>query len=386
MPDNDAYKYVGVSDNDLEIFESQYPLPDGMLYNSYVLFDEKTVIFDTVDKRAVDEWISNVKNALGDRKPDFLVIHHLEPDHSAGILKLHELYPDMKLIGNAKTFQMLPQFFDEDLSSLYVTVKDKESLSFGKHEFFFYLAPMVHWPEVMVSFDSTDGILFSADAFGKFGVSRTTDKWDDEARRYYFNIVGKYGNQVQMLLKKLTGAGIDIKTIFPLHGPVLDGDLSHYLGLYDKWSRYEPEDKKVLIAVASIHGNTLEAARYLKECLEKAGEQVVLDDVTKLDVSYVVSDCFRYDRIVFMASSYDGGVFSPMETLLYHLVSKMLKNRKFAIVQNGSWGPVAERAMLKIMEPLKGMEKVGDTVTIKTTMSSENKKELQRLAEELKEA
>ncbi|MCR5201966.1 MAG: FprA family A-type flavoprotein [Lachnospiraceae bacterium] len=382
MLKSNDYKYVGIEDNDIDLFESQYVVPEGMLYNSYVLFDEKIVIFDTVDKRKTDEWLGKVKEALDGKTPDYLIIHHLEPDHSAGILQLHELYPDMKLIGNAKTFSMLPQFFNEDLSSLYVTVKEGESITFGKHTLTFYMAPMVHWPEVMVSYDNEEKILFAADGFGKFGVDQTTYDWACEARRYYFNIVGKYGAQVQALLKK--AANLDIKAIVALHGPVLDENLDYYIGLYDTWSKYEPEDKGILIACASIHGNTMKAAEYLEEKLnEKGAQKVVLSDVTREDITEVIEDAFRYDRMVLMASSYDAGLFPPMEELLHHLAAKTYRNRKVAIVENGSWAPSAHRCMTAIVEKYKDVEIVGEKITIKTTMSEENKKELDALADVL---
>ncbi len=382
MKITDDILYVGVADNDLDLFENQYPLPNGMLYNSYVIMDEKIVVMDTVDKRAVDEWLDNVKNILGDRKPDYLVIHHLEPDHSAGILKLHNEYPDMRLVGNQKTFSMLPQFISEDLSRLYVTVDENEPLVLGSHSLSFIKAPMVHWPEVMVSYDHKDKVLFSADAFGKFGVETDTEDWACEARRYYFNIVGKYGAMVQTLLKK--AAALDIDIICPLHGPILKEDLTYYINLYDIWSRYEPEDKGILIACASIHGNTYTAAQYLADRLKAMGEEnVVLTDVCRADVAEVVEDAFRYDRMVLMASSYDAGLFPPMESLLHHLAAKKYCNRKVAIVQNGSWAPSAAKCMQAILEPMQGIEYVGDVITIRTTMNEANKGELDSLANAL---
>ncbi|MBR1771121.1 MAG: FprA family A-type flavoprotein [Lachnospiraceae bacterium] len=372
-------RYVGVADRELDLFESQYPLENGMLYNSYVILDEKIAILDTVDKRAVEDWLVNVKNVLGDRKPDYLVLHHLEPDHSAGIVRLHELYPDMKLVGNAMTFRMLPQFIQADYTALYETVAEGTTLSLGTHGLTFYMAPMVHWPEVMVSYETADHVLFAADAFGKFGVETDTDDWACEARRYYFNIVGKYGAQVQMLLKKL--GGLDIQTICPLHGPVLCENLPYFIGLYDTWSKYEPEDKGILIACASIHGNTMKAAEFLRdELVSLGGEKVVLTDVPRADVAEVIEDAFRYDRMVLMSSSYDAGLFPPMETYLYHLVAKQYCNRKVALVQNGTWAPSAAKTMQKILEPLKNIEYVGDVITIKTTMSEANKEELRALA------
>ncbi|MBR6329904.1 MAG: FprA family A-type flavoprotein [Lachnospiraceae bacterium] len=380
MKVSDNIKYAGVADRDLELFESQYRLPNGMLYNSYVILDEKIAVMDTTDKRGVDEWLKNVAAILGDREPDYLVIHHLEPDHSAGILALHEKYPSMKLVGNAMTFRLLPQFFEKDLSSLYVTVADGESLSLGSHELTFYTAPMVHWPEVMVSYESSEKVLFSADAFGKFGVETDTEDWACEARRYYFNIVGKYGANVQMLLKKLAGA--DVKVICPLHGPVLDRDLDYYLGIYNTWSRYESEDKGIFIACASIHGNTLEAAHFLEEQIKAVSPdtKVVLTDICRSDVAEAVEDAFRYDRMVLMASSYNAGLFPPMEDFLHHLAGDKYCKRKVAIVQNGTWAPSAANTMKKILEPLEDITYVGDVVTIKTTMNAENKEQLKQLA------
>ncbi|MBQ8117799.1 MAG: FprA family A-type flavoprotein [Lachnospiraceae bacterium] len=383
MTITEQIKYAGVADRELDLFESQYPLPEGMLYNSYVILDEKTAILDTVDRRAVSEWLAKIQDILGDRKPDYLILHHLEPDHSAGILELHRLYPEMKLVGNAMTFRLLPQFVSEDLSALYETVAEGGELSLGTHTLKFYLAPMVHWPEVMVSYEQADQVLFAADAFGKFGVATDTEDWACEARRYYFNIVGKYGAQVQMLLKKL--AGLKIRTICSLHGPVLKENLDYYIGLYDTWSKYEPEDKGVLIACASIHGNTMKAAEFLRDELEALGvEKVVLTDVPRADVAEVIEDAFRYDRMVLMSSSYDAGLFPPMESFLCHLVAKQYRNRKVAIVQNGTWAPSAAKTMQKMLEPLQDIEYVGDVITIRTTMTEANKAELKALAEQLK--
>ncbi len=383
MTITEKIRYAGVADRDLDLFESQYPLPNGMLYNSYVILDEKIAILDTVDRRAVSQWLEQIREILGDRKPDYLVLHHLEPDHSAGILELHRLYPEMRLVGNALTFRMLPQFFAEDLSALYETVAEGGKLSLGTHTLTFYMAPMVHWPEVMVSYEQADKVLFAADAFGKFGVETDTDDWACEARRYYFNIVGKYGTQVQMLLKKLSG--LEIRMICSLHGPVLKDNLGYYIGLYNTWSKYEPEDRGVLIACASIHGNTMKAAEFLKSELEALGvENVVLTDVPRADVAEVVEDAFRYDRMVLMSSSYDAGLFPPMEAFLHHLAAKKYCNRKVALVQNGTWAPSAAKTMLKILEPLENLSYVGEPITIKTTMSEANKLELKSLAEMLR--
>ena len=307
---SDSVKYIGVDDTDIDLFESQYPVPDGVSYNSYVILDDKIAVMDTVDERKTDEWFSNLTEVLEDRQPDYLVISHLELDHSSNIERLAVRYPDMKLVGNAKTFQMLPQFFDMDFSERSIVVKEGEELSLGTHKLVFYMAPMVHWPEVMVTYEATEKILFSADGFGKFGaIELTKDKdWACEARRYYFNIVGKYGGPVQQLLKK--AAGLDINMICPLHGPVLKDNLGYYIGLYDTWSRYEPENKGVLIAYASIHGNTAKAAHELADMLKKAGEdKVVVSDLSREDMAEVIEDAFRYDRMILCAASYDGGGF-----------------------------------------------------------------------------
>ncbi len=378
---SDSIKYAGVADSTIDLFESQYPVPEGVTYNSYVLLDEKTVILDTADKRAVDTWIENIKKILGDKTPDYLVISHLEPDHSAGIIKLHEIYPDMKLIGNAKTFSMLPQFIDEDLSGLFVTVAENDTISMGEHNLKFIMAPMVHWPEVMVTYDEKDKVLFSADGFGKFGTTESTDDWACEARRYYFNIVGKYGKQVQALLKKL--APFDIQTIAPLHGPVLSEDLGYYIGLYDTWSSYKAEDKGVLVAYASIHGNTAKAAGYMADLLENEGQKVVLTDLSRADVAEVVEDAFRYDRMVLAASSYDAGVFPPMEEFLRHLISKNFCNRTAAVIENGSWGPTAARKMNELLAQMKDVNVLEEVVTIKTTMNEQNKLDMKKMAEKL---
>ena len=343
---SDSVKYIGVDDTDIDLFESQYPVPDGVSYNSYVILDDKIAVMDTVDERKTDEWFSNLTEVLEDRQPDYLVISHLEPDHSSNIERLAVRYPDMKLVGNAKTFQMLPQFFDMDFSERSIVVKEGEELSLGTHKLVFYMAPMVHWPEVMVTYEATEKILFSADGFGKFGaIELTKDKdWACEARRYYFNIVGKYGGPVQQLLKK--AAGLDINMICPLHGPVLKDNLGYYIGLYDTWSRYEPENKGVLIAYASIHGNTAKAAHELADMLKKAGEdKVVVSDLSREDMAEVIEDAFRYDRMILCAASYDGGVFPCMQDFLLHLQSRAYQNRTVGMVENGSWAPCAARVM-----------------------------------------
>ncbi len=384
---SDSVKYIGVDDTDIDLFESQYPVPDGVSYNSYVILDDKIAVMDTVDERKTDEWFSNLTEVLEERQPDYLVISHLEPDHSSNIERLAVRYPDMKLVGNAKTFQMLPQFFDMDFSERSIVVKEGEELSLGTHKLVFYMAPMVHWPEVMVTYEATEKILFSADGFGKFGaIELTKDKdWACEARRYYFNIVGKYGGPVQQLLKK--AAGLDINMICPLHGPVLKDNLGYYRGLYDTWSRYEPENKGVLIAYASIHGNTAKAAYELADMLKKAGEdKVVVSDLSREDMAEVIEDAFRYDRMILCAASYDGGVFPCMQDFLLHLQSRAYQNRTVGMVENGSWAPCAARVMRNIVDTFKNITVVEPVVTIKSTVKESDKTALSSLAQAIYEA
>lgn len=384
---SDSVKYIGVDDTDIDLFESQYLVPDGVSYNSYVILDDKIAVMDTVDERKTDEWFSNLTEVLEDRQPDYLVISHLEPDHSSNIERLAVRYPDMKLVGNAKTFQMLPQFFDMDFSERSIVVKEGEELSLGTHKLVFYMAPMVHWPEVMVTYEATEKILFSADGFGKFGaIELTKDKdWACDARRYYFNIVGKYGGPVQQLLKK--AAGLDINMICPLHGPVLKDNLGYYIGLYDIWSRYEPENKGVLIAYASIHGNTAKAAYELADMLKKAGEdKVVVSDLSREDMAEVIEDAFRYDRMILCAASYDGGVFPCMQDFLLHLQSRAYQNRTVGMVENGSWAPCAARVMRNIVDTFKNITVVEPVVTIKSTVKESDKAALSSLAQAIYEA
>lgn len=384
---SDSVKYIGVDDTDIDLFESQYLVPDGVSYNSYVILDDKIAVMDTVDERKTDEWFSNLTEVLEDRQPDYLVISHLEPDHSSNIERLAVRYPDMKLVGNAKTFQMLPQFFDMDFSERSIVVKEGEELSLGTHKLVFYMAPMVHWPEVMVTYEATEKILFSADGFGKFGaIELTKDKdWACEARRYYFNIVGKYGGPVQQLLKK--AAGLDINMICPLHGPVLKDNLGYYIGLYDTWSKYEPENKGVLIAYASIHGNTAKAAHELADMLKKAGEdKVVVSDLSREDMAEVIEDAFRYDRMILCAASYDGGVFPCMQDFLLRLQSKAYQNRTVGMVENGSWAPCAARVMRNIVDTFKNITVVEPVVTIKSMVKESDKAALSGLAQAIYEA
>ncbi len=381
---SDSIKYVGVDDKDIDLFESQYVVPDGVSYNSYIIFDDKITIMDTVDARATDEWVKNVEEALDGKKPEYLVISHLEPDHAANIKLIADKYPDMKLIGNAKTFQMLPQFFDEDFSDRQVVVKEGDEISLGSHSLTFVMAPMVHWPEVMVSYEKTEKILFSADGFGKFGAldSQDDEGWACEARRYYFNIVGKYGAQVQSLLKK--ASALDIKTICPLHGPVLKENLGYYLGLYNTWSSYEPEDEGVLVAYASIHGNTAKAAKQIAEKLKAKGvEKMEVMDLSRDDMAEAVEAAFRYDKMVLACATYDGGLFPVMEDFLNHLKSKNFQKRKAALVENGSWAPLAAKKMRESLESMKNIEVCENIVSIRSTVKDENVVQMDNMIDEL---
>ena len=384
---SDAVKFIGVDDKTIDLFESQYVVPEGASYNSYLILDEKVALMDTVDVRGMKEWEKNLTETLAGRKVDYLVIQHLEPDHAGSIGRLLELYPDVTLVGNAKTFAMLPQFFDIDPNVKKLTVAEGDTLSLGNHTLTFVMAPMVHWPEVMVTYESTEKILFSADGFGKFGALDSEDEegWACEARRYYFNIVGKYGAPVQALLKK--AANLDIQTICPLHGPVLKENLGYYIGLYDTWSSYRPEDKGVLVAYASIHGNTAKAAEKFAEMLRAKGvEKVVVSDLAREDMAEVIEDAFRYDRMVVAGASYDGGVFPCMQDFLHHLQSKAYQNRTVGIIENGSWGPTAGRTMKAILETMKNVTIVDPMVTIKSEMKESDMPALEALADAIANA
>lgn len=380
-----AIKYIGVDDKKIDLFESQYVVPNGVSYNSYLIKDEKNVVMDTVDKRATDEWVKNLENELQGEAVDYLVISHLEPDHSYNIKLLCEKYPAMKLIGNAKTFALLPQFFSIDnLEDRKVVVSEGEGINFGKHTLKFFMAPMVHWPEVMVSYEETEKILFSADGFGKFGTLDTDEDWTCEARRYYFNIVGKYGVQVQTLLQK--AATLDIKMICPLHGPILKENLGYYINKYDVWSRYQAEDDGVFIAYASIHGNTEVAAKKIAEILkEKGAKKVAITDLSRDDMAEAVEDAFRYDKIILASSTYNNGIFVPMEQFLNLLKSKNFQNRKIGIIENGTWAPAAAKNMVDVLNTMKAITIVEPKVTIKTTVKEENIKILEELAEKILE-
>ena len=378
----DSIKYIGVDDKDIDLFESQYIVPNGISYKSYVILDDKIAIMDTVDARKTDEWLKNLEAELCGKAPDYLVISHLEPDHAANIKLVAEKYPSVTLVGNAKTFAMLPQFFDIDASVAKLTVKEGDTLSLGSHTLSFIMAPMVHWPEVMVTYESSEKVLFSADGFGKFGALDCDEDWACEARRYYFNIVGKYGAPVQTLLKKV--AALDIQIICPLHGPVLTENLEYYINLYDIWSSYKAEAEGVFVAYASIHGNTAKVALKIKEILEAKGcKKVAVADLSRDDIAEAVEDAFKYGKMVLLAASYDGGVFPPMETFLYHLKSKAYQNRKVAVVENGSWAPSAARAMVSILEPMKNVTVCENKVTIKSTMKDADVIALEALADEI---
>lgn len=379
---SDAIKYIGVDDKDIDLFESQYIVPNGISYNSYVILDEKICVLDTVDKRKTDEWVTNLENVLNGKTPDYLIINHLEPDHASNIQLLADKYPDMKLVGNAKTFNMLPQFFDIDLTDRTVTVKEGDSLNLGEHTLSFYMAPMVHWPEVMVTYESKEKVLFSADGFGKFGALDTDEDWACEARRYYFNICGKYGVQVQALLKK--AAKLDIEKICPLHGPILTENLGYYINLYDIWSKYEPEVDGIFIAYCSIHGNTEKTALKLYDILkEKTDKKIAISDLSRSDMAENVEDAFKYSTLVVAAPSYDGGVFPVMNDFLHHLKIKGYKNRKVAMIENGSWAPCAIKSMQPYFDEMKGIEISDAKVTIRSTMTAENEVQLATLADSI---
>lgn len=381
---SESIKYVGVDDKDIDLFESQYVVPDGVSYNSYIIFDEKITIMDTVDARATDEWVKNIEEALDGKEPSYLVISHLEPDHAANIGLIAHKYPNMQLIGNAKTFQMLPQFFDEDFADRQVVVKEGDEISLGSHSLTFVMAPMVHWPEVMVAYEKTEKILFAADGFGKFGAldSEDDEGWACEARRYYFNIVGKYGAQVQNLLKK--ASALDIQTICPLHGPVLKENLGYYLDLYNTWSSYEPEDEGVLVAYASIHGNTAKAAKQIADKIKAKGvEKMEVMDLSRDDMAEAVEAAFRYDKMVLACATYDGGLFPVMEDFLNHLKSKNFQKRKAALVENGSWAPLAAKKMRESLDSMKNIEICENIVSIKSTVKEENVEQMDKMIDEL---
>ena len=378
-----AVRYIGVDDTTIDLFESQYPVPNGVSYNSYIILDEKVAVMDTVDRRGAAAWLENLERELAGRRPDYLVIQHLEPDHAGSIGLLAEKFPEMTLVGNAKTFQMLPRFFPGDWSSRSLTVKEGDTLSLGSHILTFVMAPMVHWPEVMVSYESSERILFSADGFGTFGALSSGQSWDKEAARYYFNIVGKYGASVQALLKK--AAGLDIQIICPLHGPVLREDLGRYIGKYDQWSNYEPEEPEaVLVAYASIHGNTAHAAGKMREILERKGcAKVVLFDLSREDQAVAVEAAFLCGKAVFMSPTYDGGLFPPMDHFMAHLRDKTWRKRRAAVIENGSWAPAAAKVMRGYLEAMKDIALCSTVHTIQGAVKDSDITAMERIADEL---
>lgn len=378
---SDSIKYIGVDDTTLDLFESQYVIPEGISYNSYLIMDEKIALMDTVDVRGKEEWEKNLLEALGERKVDYVVISHMEPDHAGSLQRVLELFPDVTVVGNAKTFVMINQFFENIDIKNQLTVKEGDTLSLGSHTLNFIMAPMIHWPEVMVTYESSEKVLFSADGFGKFGALSLTqdeDDWACEARRYYFNIVGKYGAPVQGLLKKV--ANLDINMICPLHGPVLNDNLEYYINLYDIWSSYKAESKGVFVAYASIHGNTAHAANVFADILKNKGEKVVVTDLSRCDIAEAVEDAFRYDRMVLAAASYDAGVFPIMQKFLNHLQAKTYQNRTVGIIENGSWAPSAAKTMKSVLETMKNVNVVEPVVTIKSSLKESDMEGLNNLA------
>lgn len=382
---SESVKYIGVDDTTIDLFESQYVVPEGVSYNSYVILDEKIAIMDTVDKRGMKEWEDNLLKTLDGKKADYVIVQHMEPDHAGSLARLLELFPDITVVGNAKTFVMINQFFENIYIKDSLTVKEGDTLNLGSHTLTFVMAPMVHWPEVMVTYESSEKILFSADGFGKFGALSLTENedWACEARRYYFNIVGKYGAPVQTLLKK--ASALDIKTICPLHGPVLSDNLGYYLDLYNTWSSYQPESKGIFIAYASIHGNTAVAANRFADILRNKGvEKVVVTDLSRCDIAEAVEDAFRYDRMVLAAASYDAGVFPIMQDFLHHLQSKAYQNRTIGLIENGSWAPTAAKTMRGILDTMKNITIVEPVVTIKSALKENDIPALEELADALK--
>ena len=382
---SESVKYIGVDDTTIDLFESQYVVPEGVSYNSYVILDEKIAIMDTVDKRGMKEWEDNLLKTLDGKKADYVIVQHMEPDHAGSLARLLELFPDITVVGNAKTFVMINQFFENINIKDSLTVKEGDTLNLGSHTLTFVMAPMGHWPEVMVTYESSEKILFSADGFGKFGALSLTENedWACEARRYYFNIVGKYGAPVQTLLKK--ASALDIKTICPLHGPVLSDNLGYYLDLYNTWSSYQPESKGIFIAYASIHGNTAVAANRFADILRDKGvEKVVVTDLSRCDIAEAVEDAFRYDRMVLAAASYDAGVFPIMQDFLHHLQSKAYQNRTIGLIENGSWAPTAAKTMRSILDTMKNITIVEPVVTIKSALKENDIPALEELADALK--
>ncbi len=378
---SDSIKYVGADDTDIDLFEGQYVVPNGVSYNSYVIMDEKIAVMDTVDKRKTEDWLKNLKEAMGERKPDYLVISHLEPDHAGSIEAFLDKYPETNVVVNAKSFAMLSQFFDRQFENTTV-VKEGEELSLGAHALVFVMAPMVHWPEVMVEYEKTEKVLFSADGFGKFGALSCDEDWTCEARRYYFNIVGKYGASVQTLLKK--AAGLEIEKICPLHGPVLTENLGFYIDKYNTWSSYAPEDEGVLVAYASMHGNSARAAEKFAEVLKAKGEEkVVVADLARCDMAEAVEDAFRYDKLALVSATYDAALPAVMERFLSTLKKKAYQKRKAAVIENGTWAPMAAKHIKAYLGEMKDVAVCEKTVTIKSVLKKAQEAELEELAEEL---
>ena len=375
-------RYIGVNDHEIDLFEGQYVVPNGMAYNSYVIVDEKVAVMDTVDKNFKDAWLANLANVLAGRTPDYLIVQHMEPDHSANIAAFMQVYPQAVVVSSAKAFTMMGQFFGTEFADRRIVVKEGDSLSLGKHELHFVAAPMVHWPEVIVTYDALDKVLFSADGFGKFGALDVEEDWDCEARRYYIGIVGKYGAQVQALLKK--AVTLDIQTICPLHGPVLADNLGHYLEKYNIWSSYTVEDEGVVIAYSSVYGNTRQAAELLAEELEKNGcPKVAVNDLARCDMAEAVEDAFRYGKLVLATTTYNGDIFPCMKEFIHHLTERNYQNRFVAMMENGTWAPVAAKVMTKMLEGSKNLHYAQNTVTIRSALNEASRAQIVALAEEL---
>ena len=374
-------KYVGVTDNKIDLFESQYKVPDGISYNSYVITDEKTAVMDTADKNFTEEWLGNIKNTLGAKSPDYLIVQHMEPDHSASIAEFMKQYPDTTVVGNAKTFAMIKGFFPELTIANTLTVKEGDTLTLGRHTLSFVFAPMVHWPEVMVTYDSTDKVLFSADGFGRFGAPDSDKDWAEEARRYYIGIVGKYGTQVQNLLKK--ASALDIAIICPLHGPVLSENLGYYLDLYNKWSSYTPETDGIMIAYTSVYGNTRKAAELLRDKLAANGAEVLLTDLARSDMSKAVSDAFKYSKLVLATTTYNADIFPFMRIFIEGITERNYQNRTIAFIENGSWAPMAAKVMTGMFEKSKNLTILEESVKITSALNEESKAQLDALTEAL---
>ena len=374
-------KYVGVNDHQVDLFEGQYIVPNGMSYNSYVILDEKVAVMDTVDAHFCEEWLKNIKDLLGDRKPDYLVIQHMEPDHSANIAAFMDVYKNTIIVSSAKAFTMIGQFFGTEYEDRRVVVKEGDTLALGKHTLAFVEAPMVHWPEVIVTYDTCDKVLFSADGFGKFGALDVEEPWDDESRRYFIGIVGKYGMQVQKLLKK--AAALDIQTICPLHGPVLKENLEHYLHLYDLWSSYQPEEDGVVIAYASVYGHTKEAAELLASELKAKGEKVVIYDLARCNTAQAVADAFRYSKLVLATITYNAGIYPCMRDFIDHLTERNFQNREVALMENGSWAPTAAKVMTQMFEKSKNITIAKNTIQIKSALNDTSRAAIAKLADEL---